>query len=71
MSTDPRDLQNMIHKLAIYNQQWGLTLNTQKSKIMIFAKRSVKPGQYKFKYNDTNVNIVYEYKYLGINFVCE
>ena len=35
----PKDLQNSLDKLYEYCQTWGLEVNTQKTKVMVFRKK--------------------------------
>jgi len=60
----PRMLQLMINKL---HELWGLVVNTEKSKIMIFKEhlRQLKREE-KWYLNDQPLEVVNEYKYLGV-----
>lgn len=63
----PNMLQIMINKLQLYCQLWSLTVNTRKSKVMIFRNGT---GRYardeKWKWECEELDVVREYKYLGI-----
>jgi hypothetical protein len=60
-------LQKMINQLETYNDTWNLTLNMEKSKIMVFRKGGGKLARNeKWTYQGKNIEIVNRYKYLGI-----
>ncbi|XP_060583529.1 uncharacterized protein LOC132739756 [Ruditapes philippinarum] len=58
-------LQSMLNDLQVYCQTWGLKVNTNKTKIMIFEKG--RHTSYNFVYNDIVLENVNFFKYLGIN----
>jgi hypothetical protein len=58
----------MINQLASYVSRWGLNVNLQKSKIIVFRKGGHLSKLDKFYYNNTEVEIVKNYTYLGILF---
>ncbi|BES91440.1 Reverse transcriptase (RNA-dependent DNA polymerase) [Nesidiocoris tenuis] len=67
MADSKRALQKMIDKLESYCEEWNLTINTEKSKIMVcrrgggrLAKKEV------WFYKGEKLEIVKSYKYLGI-----
>ena len=57
-------LNSMLEKLSIYNEQNGLELNIEKTKCLTFNKTGRLIRRI-FKYRDTNIEIVREFKYLG------
>ena len=63
-SKSENGLQNMIHKLSKYTKQNGLNINTYKTKCMIFNKTG-KHIRRNFQFNNTKIESVREYKYLG------
>ncbi|HLX54571.1 MAG TPA: reverse transcriptase family protein, partial [Aquella sp.] len=67
LTSDPQDLRNMIFKLEKYCDEWNLTLNLKKSKVMVFDQ-NIKSKNHKFifKYKNEVIEIVDEYKYLGM-----
>lgn len=65
MSETDEDLQDALNIFESYCQQWKLTVNTKKSKVVIFSKGRIS-SKYKFLLNNTPLEIVKEYKYLGI-----
>ncbi len=62
------DLQKALCALEDYCKQWRLNVNVSKTKIMIFSKRKVKASVYSFTFEGVNIEIVYEFKYLGVLF---
>ncbi len=63
LSTSPTGLQNSLNILSCYLDKWNLTVNTKKSKIMVFNSRVVKET---FKYKSDTLDVVDEYIYLGL-----
>lgn len=64
----PEDLQNALNVLKDYCQRWKLTVNITKTKIMIFRKGGRLPDNLNFKYNDSIIEIVNKFCYLGVVF---
>ena len=64
-----RALQKLIDILQTFCEDWGLTVNTKKTKIMIFNKsgRLLAPNE-PFLLNNTEIESVNYYCYLGIVF---
>lgn len=65
LANSPAQLQDMINQLANYCRMWDFSINLSKSKIMIFGggRRAAKERWFM---NDLEVEIVSEYKYLGL-----
>ena len=64
----PDELQDVLNCFYEYCQTWRLKVNVKKTKIMIFGRyRTVQNNLY-FTYNDTHIEIVDNYKYLGTFF---
>ena len=59
------DLQFALNKFENYCDIWRLTINTSKTKVMIFSKGRL-PRNLKFYFKTEEIEIVNEYKYLGI-----
>ena len=59
------DLQFALNKFENYCDIWRLTVNTSKTKVMIFSKGRL-PRNLKFYFKTEEIEIVNEYKYLGI-----
>ena len=62
------ELQVSLNLLAEYCERWKLTINTSKTKIMVFRKGGILPRNLVFNYNGTPLEIVTSFKYLGIVF---
>jgi len=61
-------LQNSIELLALYCQKWNLTININKTKVIIFNKGGHTIKQFRFSLNAQEIEIVQSYCYLGIIF---
>jgi hypothetical protein len=67
LSSSEKGLQNCIDKLVNFATDWKMSLNTKKTKVMVFTKS----GRYKnlqMKYLDNLIDNVKQYTYLGIIF---
>lgn len=64
----PEDLQSSLSALEEYCKRWKLTVNTDKTKIMIFRKGGRLPNNLAFIYNNVNIEIVNKFCYLGVVF---
>ena len=60
-------LQNMLDKLHSYSNKWGLKINIDKTRIMIFEKGFPSEAMHIY-YNDIELEVVDSFKYLGIMF---
>jgi hypothetical protein len=61
-------LQNCLNKLNDYCTKWKLTVNINKTKIIIFNKGGHSIKKFNFLYGEENIEIVQNYCYLGICF---
>jgi len=61
-------LQNSLDKLKLYCEKWHLTVNTEKTKVLIFNKNGRLLKNHIFKFGEEIVEIVKNYCYLGIIF---
>ena len=59
------ELQHMLNKLCIYCKKWNITVNTDKTKVMLF-KLSTRPEQLNI-FDDTLLESVRNFIYLGVN----
>ena len=81
-STDPVELQLLLNKLRnrlndfmtclwgltkLYSTEWGLKLNTSKTKICVFQKR-ISNIDFTWSYNGLNLDIVDSFSHLGVKF---
>lgn len=67
MSESAEDLQNQLNAFSKYCAEWRLQVNVDKTKVVIFSKGRRNKNMF-FTYNNNMLEIVNEYKYLGINF---
>ena len=65
-SKSPEILQTMLNRLHTYSTVWDLKVNTDKTKIMIFEKG--RKTSIDIFYNDTLLEVVDNFKYLGTMF---
>ena len=68
LGSSQQDLQNSLNLLYEYCQKWGLTVNTDKTKVLIFRKRGRVDNRLVFTYNDNQLDIVDNFNYLGVVF---
>ena len=61
-------LQNGLDVLFDYCNKWKLTVNAQKTKIVIFRKGGMVSRQTRFYYGDFELELVNKFTYLGIVF---
>ena len=59
-------LKNCLKTFETFNGKWHLNTNFKKTKILIFQKSGRKPKDISFYINNTPLEIVHEYTYLGI-----
>ena len=63
----PEDLHRALDILKIYCELWGLDINVRKTKVMIFSRGKIRKMP-KFNFNEETVDVVWDYKYLGVKF---
>ena len=68
LANTAQGLQKSLNDLGEYCKKWNLTVNSSKTKITIFGNRKAKSNTYKFLYNNSNLEIVETFRYLGIVF---
>jgi hypothetical protein len=74
LSECPDDLQRNLNALHDYCDKWSLAINPSKTKVIVFSKpvRTIKTEQVDNHFTpsvgNTNLEVVDEYKYLGIVF---
>lgn len=59
------DLQHSLDSFKSYCEAWKLTVNISKTKIVIFANG--RRRAYSFHFGTDNIEIINEYKYLGVS----
>ena len=67
LAETPNDLQRCISLMEDFCHNWGLKINTSKTKVTIFSRGKVR-NLPNFILNGTKLYIVYSYKYLGVHF---
>ena len=67
LSENSVDLQNLLNVFVDYCDKWQLKINTDKTKVLIFSKGRI-PNNLKFFMRNTELEIVKDYKYLGVYF---
>lgn len=67
LSESRDDLQIMLNEFFIYCKKWKLKINVQKTKILFFSKGRI-PKNLKFHNDNNEIEIVKDFKYLGISF---
>ena len=67
LSESAEDLQKMLDILYDYCQQWRLTVNTEKTKIIVFSRGKVRKLP-SLTLNNQLLEVQYSYTYLGILF---
>ena len=68
LAETPGDLQRSLDSLHIYANRRKLSLNTDKTKVMVFRRGGRLPRDTKFTYDNSNLEIVNNFAYLGIVF---
>jgi len=61
----PESLQNILNQIQDNCSIWGLKLNTNKTKSMIFERG--RHTSHDFYINDQKIEIVKSFKYLGVH----
>ena len=64
----PEELQKSLNILEEYCDRWKLTVNTAKTKILVFRKGGRLSSNLQFTYKGNNIEIVSKFCYLGIVF---
>ncbi|MEW8545934.1 MAG: reverse transcriptase family protein, partial [Candidatus Thiodiazotropha sp.] len=68
LSTSEEELQKNILQVHNYCSKWGLVINTNKSKVMVFSKSGRLPKDaFTFFVGEDELEYVKQYKYLGVN----
>ena len=66
LADNAQDFQKSLTSFSNYCSEWKLQVNESKTKVVIFGAR--KTNSYSFKINDSVLEIVDSYKYLGTTF---
>ena len=65
LSSTPRGLQKQINNLENASRTLGLTVNLEKTKVMVFRKGGFLSKYEKWTYAEQSLEVVNQYKYLG------
>ena len=65
LSTSKNGLQNKLDNLNSYCKEWGLTVNLEKTKVVIFTRIDPKIPIF-FKLGESVISVTESYKYLGV-----
>ena len=66
LSDNAADLQVQLNALSDWCQQWGLSINSAKSKIVHFRPQAKPQSDFQFSCNNHTLDYTDRYKYLGI-----
>jgi len=61
----PLEIQNQLDRLLEYCNAWGLSVNTAKTKIMVFRKRGGLLPTERWTYDSQPIDVVNDFNYLG------
>ena len=61
-------LQRQLDTLNKYSNEWKLTVNMEKTKVVIFRKGGPKAAKERWLFDGQYVNVVDHYTYLGVLF---
>ena len=68
MSENIDDMQRSLDNLKTYCDKWGISVNTEKTKVMVFRKRGALRVNEQWTYGNTQLEIVKSFNYLGVVF---
>ena len=68
MAESPEQLQSSLDDLKLYCDRWGLTVNSDKTKVMVFRKCGRINRNEKWFYNNEALELVSNFNYLGVVF---
>ena len=66
LSETSEGLQTALNLYCDYCTVWTLKINVDKTKVVVFTKG--RPGNFSIAHNNNNLEVVGEYKYLGVLF---
>ena len=66
LSNSETGLQQCLNRLSTYCSKWGLTVNENKTKCIVFSSRSTRKQYNNFYYEGCEIECVSKIKYLGI-----
>ena len=66
LAESPEGLQQMLDLLLIYTRKWDLTVNTDKTKVLVFRNGGILKDNEVWFYDGMKLEIVNEFNYLGM-----
>ena len=63
MANNSRDLQKLVKIAENYARKWNFAFNTKKCKVLVFNRKGAQPT---ITLDSDNLEVVKEYKYLGV-----
>ena len=66
LAESEKDLQKLLDKLFTWCHKWRMQVNNDKTKIIHFRPKFMGKTDFKFKYGETNIELVTSYRYLGV-----
>ncbi len=70
LAEDETGINNALAAMGTYCDTWKLDINCRKTKITVFAKRKDCVRKFNSKFKGEQIEIVDEYKYLGVTLRC-
>ena len=64
----PEGLQKMLNTLHSYTEEWSLSVNIPKTKVVVFRNGGKLHQDESWTYNNVDLETVNEFKYLGLLF---
>jgi exonuclease III len=68
MADSPEALQGLIDVVDDFCRNWKMSMNMEKSKVMVVRAKKVKVAAHTWKGRDKTLEVVHSYKYLGVWF---
>ena len=68
LGKSPSDLQNSLNMLHEYCKTWGLEVNTDKTKVVVFRKRGGLKSDEHWSFDDKSIEVVNDINYMGTVF---
>ena len=62
-------MQSVLNIFQSYCDKWKLTVNVNKTKVLVFSKRKCQKN-FNFTLNGEKLDVIDSYTYLGITFKC-
>jgi hypothetical protein len=70
ISESKEGLQETLNSLELYCTKWNLTVNIEKTKVIVFRKGGVLSETYRWTYANQNIEVVNHFNYLGVVMSC-